>query len=258
MQRKPWSRHGSCWRGARGRGRSGGSGSFPRPLPCDVPVLMLLVLQQSFVEFPQARDGRFGPDGQLHTRRRFWQWHALCGLAGYDAPRVVFSSGVARPRMLCIMAVMDQKDSALVVNHGSGMCSVGFPGDSAPRAVFLAMLGPQWYMFASFFVLVEFLGFFHVKKVDSDHVVASLWARIALSLSVAGLFVFIAVCDPFLVFGYVYVGTDCAVTLRGCTFVFIAVCVTRPSFLTVTCSWRHLRSSRSGFPGRRLPELFPY
>ena len=81
------------------------------------------------------------------------------GLAGYDAPRVMFSSGVARPRMLCIMAVMDQKDSALVVNHGSGMCLVGFPGDSAPRAVFLAMLGPQWYMFASFFVLVEFLVF---------------------------------------------------------------------------------------------------
>ena len=32
------------------------------------------------------------------------------GLAGYDAPRVMFLSGVARPRMLCIMADMDKKD----------------------------------------------------------------------------------------------------------------------------------------------------
>ena len=34
------------------------------------------------------------------------------------------------------MADMDQKDSALVVNHGSGMCLLGFPGVPAPRAVF--------------------------------------------------------------------------------------------------------------------------
>ena len=51
------------------------------------------------------------------------------GLAGHDVPRVMFPSGVARPRMLCIMADMDQKDStlrALVVNHCSCMCEVGF------------------------------------------------------------------------------------------------------------------------------------
>ena len=39
------------------------------------------MFQQSFVEFPQARDalhhGRFGPDGQLHACRRSWQWHVL-------------------------------------------------------------------------------------------------------------------------------------------------------------------------------------
>ena len=50
-------------------------------------------------------------------------------LASFDAPRVMFPSSIARPRMLCIMADMDQKDSflrALVVNNGSGMCMVGF------------------------------------------------------------------------------------------------------------------------------------
>ena len=32
------------------------------------------------------------------------------GFTGYDAPRVIFPSGVAKPRMLCILASMDQKD----------------------------------------------------------------------------------------------------------------------------------------------------
>ena len=32
------------------------------------------------------------------------------GLAGYDAPRVLFPSGVARPRLPCIMSDVDQKD----------------------------------------------------------------------------------------------------------------------------------------------------
>ena len=31
-----------------------------------------------------------------------------------------------------------------------------------------------------------------------------------------------------------------------------------PSYLTVTCSWRHLRSTFSRSSGRRLPELFPF
>ena len=136
--RMPWSRHGSCWRGARG---SGGSGNFPRPLPCDVPVLMQLVFQQSFVEFPQARDarhhGRFGQDGLLHARSRLWQWHVFCWF-GWVTMLLALRSLLASPSpgMLCIMAVMDQKDGALVVNHGSGMCLVGFPGVPAPRAVF--------------------------------------------------------------------------------------------------------------------------
>ena len=72
-------------------------------------------------------------------------WTVICAMLGLlvcDAPRVVFPSGVARPRMLCIMADMDQKDStlrALVVNQGSGKCKVGFAGDSPPRAVFLTL-----------------------------------------------------------------------------------------------------------------------
>ena len=32
------------------------------------------------------------------------------GFTGHDAPRVIFPSGVAKPRMLCILAGMDQKD----------------------------------------------------------------------------------------------------------------------------------------------------
>ena len=52
-----------------------------------------------------------------------------CGFAGYDAPRVLFPSGVARARILCILPVIDQKDSshrALVVHLASGVCKVGF------------------------------------------------------------------------------------------------------------------------------------
>ena len=48
--------------------------------------------------------------------------------------------------MLCIMAVMDQKDSthrALVVNNGSGLCMVGSSGDSSPHAVFLPFDRPK-------------------------------------------------------------------------------------------------------------------
>ena len=45
----------------------------------------------------------------------FW----LVGFTGDDAPRVMFLSGVAKPRMLCILAGMDQKDS--LVFYGSGM-----------------------------------------------------------------------------------------------------------------------------------------
>ena len=68
------------------------------------------------------------------------------GLAGYDGPHVMFPSGVARPRMLCMIADMDQKDSthrALVVNHGSGLCMGGFTDDSAPRAVFSSLRQAQ-------------------------------------------------------------------------------------------------------------------
>ena len=36
----------------------------------------------------------------------FW----LVGFTGDDAPRVMFPSGVAKPRMLCILSGMDQKD----------------------------------------------------------------------------------------------------------------------------------------------------
>ena len=55
---------------------------------------------------------------------------------------------VARPKMLCILAGMDQKDSsirALVVIPGSGMCKAGFTGDFEPRVVSLSFLlsGPD-------------------------------------------------------------------------------------------------------------------
>ena len=72
------------------------------------------------------------------ARRRQRQWLACnAGLPG-DVPLLdVFSSVVVRPEMLDIMAVMYQKDStALVVNHGSGMCRVGFTGYDAPRVMF--------------------------------------------------------------------------------------------------------------------------
>ena len=35
----------------------------------------------------------------------------MAGIAGYNAPRAVFSSLVGRPRVLGILAAMDQKDS---------------------------------------------------------------------------------------------------------------------------------------------------
>ena len=49
------------------------------------------------------------------------------GIAGYNALRAMLSSLVGKPRMLVILAAMDQEDSslrALVVIPGSGMCTV--------------------------------------------------------------------------------------------------------------------------------------
>ena len=51
-----------------------------------------------------------------------------CGFAGYDAPRVLFPSGVAWPGR--------QYSSCFVVNRCSGLCKVGFSGDYAPRTMF--------------------------------------------------------------------------------------------------------------------------
>ena len=46
------------------------------------------------------------------ARRRQRQWYACnAGFTGYDAPRVLFLFGVARPKMLRIMAGLVQKDS---------------------------------------------------------------------------------------------------------------------------------------------------
>ena len=56
----------------------------------------------------------------------------LAGFTGDYAPRVMFPSGVARPKMLRILAGMDQKDCC------SGICKAGFPG-VAPRAVLWGM-----------------------------------------------------------------------------------------------------------------------
>ena len=61
----------------------------------------------------------------------------LAGLAGYDALHVMFPSDVDRPRMLCIMADVDQKD------RYSGMHKACIACDSAPRAVFLPFVRPK-------------------------------------------------------------------------------------------------------------------
>ena len=61
--------------------------------------------------------------GRACCRQR--QWYASnAGCTGCDAPRVMFPSVDARPRMLCILAGMHQEDSYAV-----------FAGDDAPRAV---------------------------------------------------------------------------------------------------------------------------
>ena len=46
---------------------------------------------------------------------------------GHDAPRVIFPSGVAKPRMLCILAGMDQKDCFDVVLMVQTADTVEFP-----------------------------------------------------------------------------------------------------------------------------------
>ena len=75
------------------------------------------------------------------ARRRQRQWHARsAGLPGDVLLRAVFPEMLAvvfGPEMLGIMAVLYQKDSTtLVVNHGSGMCRVGFTGHDPPRVMF--------------------------------------------------------------------------------------------------------------------------
>ena len=70
------------------------------------------------------------------ARRRQRQWSACyAGFTGYDAPRVMFPFSVARPKMLRVLAVMDQKDRC------SGIYMAGIAGDNAPRAVFSRHLG---------------------------------------------------------------------------------------------------------------------
>ena len=73
------------------------------------------------------------------ARRRQRQWFACsAGFTGYDAPCVMFSSGVARPKMLHIMAGMVQKGQ--LQRYGKA----GIAGDSVPRAVFPSLSsGPR-------------------------------------------------------------------------------------------------------------------
>ena len=61
---------------------------------------------------------------------------ACAGLvfSGYDTPRVMFPSGVAKNKMLRILAGMDH-------NHGSGIYKDGIDDDNAPRAVFSSLVG---------------------------------------------------------------------------------------------------------------------
>ena len=60
------------------------------------------------------------------------------GIAGYNAPRAVFSSLVGRPRMLVILAGIDQEVSC------SGMFKADFAGYYTPRAVFSSLV--RWSM----------------------------------------------------------------------------------------------------------------
>ena len=79
---------------------------------------------------PRGRGKRGGERGRgvpLTTLLDF-----LAGFTGDYAPRVMFPSGVARPKMLRILAGMYQKDCC------SGICKAGFPG-VAPRAVLWGM-----------------------------------------------------------------------------------------------------------------------
>ena len=83
--------------------------------------------------------------GAWFCSRSSWFWcslygsgKCLAGLAGYDAPHVMFPSGVDRPGMLRIMVGMDQKDRC------SGMYKAGIDGDNAPRAVLSSLIG--WLM----------------------------------------------------------------------------------------------------------------
>ena len=62
------------------------------------------------------------------ARRRQRQWSACnAGFTCHDAPRVIFPSGVVRPRMLCILAGMDQKDCFDVVPMVLTADTVEFP-----------------------------------------------------------------------------------------------------------------------------------
>ena len=81
---------------------------------------------------------------RCRARRLHRQWHGPGWLAGCDALRVLLPSVVVRPKMLGIMAGMDQKDNgALIVDSGSGMCKARFPGFS-PHFVFLLLsAGPR-------------------------------------------------------------------------------------------------------------------
>ena len=65
--------------------------------------------------FWQARDaqhhGWYGPEVLLQFVDNPVSGMCRVGFTGFYAPRVMFPSGGARPRMLCVMAGMDQKDS---------------------------------------------------------------------------------------------------------------------------------------------------
>ena len=75
------------------------------------------------------------------THRRVRQWHAPGWFPGFDASLAGFPLVVFRPEMPGIVAGMDQKDNgALIVDSGSGMCKVRFPGFS-PCSVFPVVVG---------------------------------------------------------------------------------------------------------------------
>ena len=113
--------------------------------------------------------------------------------ADHDAPRVMFPSVFVkpsvfvRPRMLCIMDGLDQRDStqrALVVDSGSGICRTGFSWvfllalfslrlSLGPRCLHLGWYGPEGQLCLETLGALVVIGMFMAgfAEFDASHAV---------------------------------------------------------------------------------------